>query len=59
MSARLVEHSLGRVMLHLACLLRDGKMRWHWAGIRRKLRLTSSTLHSQIDSVPTTSNRAL
>jgi len=38
MSARFVEHSLGRVMLHLACLLRDGKVRWHWAGIRRELR---------------------
>jgi hypothetical protein len=38
MSARLVEHSLGRVMLHLACLLRDRKVRWHWAGIRRELR---------------------
>ena len=38
MSARLVEHSLGRVVLHLACLLRDGRVRWHWAGIRRELR---------------------
>jgi hypothetical protein len=46
MSARLVEHSLGRVVLHVACLLRDGKVRWHWAGIRRELRSASSALHS-------------
>jgi hypothetical protein len=38
MSARFVEYSLGRVVLHLACLLRDRKVRWHWAGIRRELR---------------------
>ncbi len=44
MSARLVEHSLGRVMLHFACLLRDGKVGWHWAGIRRELRSASPAL---------------
>ena len=26
-----------RVMLHLACFLRDWKWVWHWAGIRREL----------------------
>ncbi len=36
MSARLVEHSLGRVMLQFACLMRDSKVRLHWAGIRRE-----------------------
>jgi len=46
MSARLVEHSLGRVALHLACLLRDGKVRWHWAGIRRELRSGLPALRS-------------
>jgi hypothetical protein len=46
MPARLVEHPLGRVMLHLACLLRDGKVRWHWAGIRRELRAVPPVLHS-------------
>ena len=46
MSARLVEHALGRVVLHLACLLRDGKVRWHWSGIRRELRSTPVARHS-------------
>jgi len=37
---------LGRVALHLACLLRDGKVRWHWAGIRRELRSGPPALRS-------------
>jgi hypothetical protein len=40
--ARLAETSIGRVLLHLACLLRDGKARWHWAGVRRELRHSSN-----------------
>jgi hypothetical protein len=35
---RLARHSLGRVVLHLACLACDGKWRWHWAGVLRELR---------------------
>ena len=47
--ARLVQHQLGRVLLHLVCLACDGKWRWHWAGTCREfhvlvpLRLISST----------------
>lgn len=37
MKTWLAEHSSGRVFLHLACLLRDGKWRWHWAGMKREL----------------------
>jgi len=33
----LSETRCGRVCLHLLALLRDGKLRWHWAGIRRQL----------------------
>jgi len=38
MKSQLAEHSLGRVLLHLVCLARDGKVRWHWAGVMRELR---------------------
>jgi hypothetical protein len=34
--AWLVQHQLGRVLLHLACLACDGKWRWHWAGTCRE-----------------------
>ncbi len=37
MKTWLAERSSGRVLLHLACLLRDGKARWHWAGVLREL----------------------
>ena len=37
MKTWLAERSSGRVLLHLACLLRDGHVRWHWAGIKREL----------------------
>ena len=33
----LTESRFGRMALHLRCLVRDGKLRWHWAGIRREL----------------------
>jgi len=38
MKTWLIERSSGRVLLHLACLLHDGKVRWHWAGMKRELR---------------------
>jgi hypothetical protein len=34
----LAETSFGRVLLHLACLLRDHRVRWHWSGIVREFR---------------------
>jgi len=37
MNARLAQHSFGRMLLHLLCLLRDGHVRWHWAGVRREM----------------------
>jgi hypothetical protein len=36
MNTKLAEFKIGRVVLHLGCLLRDGKVRWHWAGVRRE-----------------------
>ncbi|HEX7861641.1 MAG TPA: hypothetical protein VF773_14995 [Verrucomicrobiae bacterium] len=27
----------GRVILHLACLVRDGRLQWHWRGIVREV----------------------
>jgi hypothetical protein len=33
----LAQHSLGRVVLHVGCLLRDGRLRSHWAGVMREL----------------------
>jgi len=38
MKTWLAERSYGRVLLHLVCLLRDGKWRWHWCGILREIR---------------------
>ena len=38
MKTWLAERSSGRVLLHLACLLRDGHVRWHWAGVLREFR---------------------
>lgn len=32
-----VQFALGRLLLHLGCLLRGGKPRFHWAGVRREL----------------------
>jgi hypothetical protein len=31
-------HPLGRVALHLGCICRGGKIRFHLAGVRRELR---------------------
>ncbi|HXU78654.1 MAG TPA: hypothetical protein VN794_18905 [Methylomirabilota bacterium] len=36
MKATLAQSSFGRVVLHLLCLCRDGKFRWHWAGMSRE-----------------------
>ena len=33
----LTTHALGRVCLHLACICRGGKIRFHFAGVRREL----------------------
>jgi hypothetical protein len=38
MKTWLIKRFSGRVLLHLACLLRDGKVQWHWAGMKRELR---------------------
>lgn len=27
----------GRILLHLLCACRDGKLRWHWHGILREI----------------------
>jgi len=34
---KLAQHTIGRVLLHLGCLLRGGRWSYHWAGIRREL----------------------
>jgi hypothetical protein len=38
MQAQLAKYSFGRILLHLACLVRDEKVQWHWQGILRELR---------------------
>lgn len=35
-------HPLGRVALHLGCICRGGKIRFHLAGVRRELRVFQS-----------------
>ncbi|HEX9783146.1 MAG TPA: hypothetical protein VGA56_10520 [Opitutaceae bacterium] len=37
MSARLARYDVGRIILHLACMVRHGNVRWHWAGIVREV----------------------
>jgi len=34
---QLTQKPLGRVLLHLGCLLRGGQWGFHWTGIRREL----------------------
>ena len=36
-SISLADHRLGRVYLHVKCLLRGGKWSWHLAGLRREM----------------------
>jgi len=35
--AELARVSVGRMFLHVACALKDGRVQWHWAGIKREL----------------------
>jgi hypothetical protein len=37
MQAFLVQSRFGRILLHMACAMRDHHVRWHWLGIRREL----------------------
>lgn len=37
LSNKLSETPKGRALLHLICLIRDGHVRWHVAGIKREL----------------------
>ena len=36
MTLMLTKNRFGRIVLHLMCLVHDGKWRWHWAGICRE-----------------------
>ena len=36
MTSMLAKNRLGRIVLHVTCLVQDGKWRWHWAGICRE-----------------------
>jgi hypothetical protein len=38
MKNHIAQYPFGRILLHLACLLRDHKMAWHWNGITRELK---------------------
>ncbi|HUS33826.1 MAG TPA: hypothetical protein VM680_00600 [Verrucomicrobiae bacterium] len=35
--AELARVSVGRVILHAACAMKDGHVQWHWQGIKREL----------------------
>jgi hypothetical protein len=35
--AELARVSVGRMFLHVACALKDGRVQWHWQGIKREL----------------------
>ncbi|MGH8020538.1 MAG: hypothetical protein ACREIA_20090 [Opitutaceae bacterium] len=37
MNTRLCTFAAGRILLHLACMVRHGNLRWHWAGIAREV----------------------
>jgi hypothetical protein len=37
MKDQLTETRAGRIVLHLMCIVRHGRVRWHWDGIRREL----------------------
>jgi hypothetical protein len=34
----LVEFALGRMVLHVCCILRGGRWDYHWAGVWREIR---------------------
>jgi len=38
MMLRLVQFALGRMVLHLCCIVRGGHWDFHWAGVRREIR---------------------
>ena len=38
MKTMLVKSSVGRILLHVGCLCRGGKWRFHLAGVRRQFR---------------------
>jgi hypothetical protein len=48
MKLRLCKYPFGRVLLHLACLAKDGKWDWHWAGIRREFYPLAQRHHQAI-----------
>jgi hypothetical protein len=35
--AELARIAVGRMFLHVACAFRDGRVLWHWQGIKREL----------------------
>ena len=37
MRAELARVSVGRIVLHAACAVKDGRVQWHWEGIKREL----------------------
>jgi hypothetical protein len=37
MLVTLSRHSVGRIVLHVIVMLRDGEVRWHCSGIAREL----------------------
>jgi len=37
------QHCLGRMFLHLGCIIRGGNIKWHLVGIRRELSHRFST----------------
>ena len=39
MTLMLTKYRFGRIVLHLVCLVHDGKWRWHRAGICREFTL--------------------
>lgn len=41
--AELARVSVGRMFLHVACALRDGRVLWHWEGIKRELPMRFAT----------------
>jgi hypothetical protein len=45
MEFKLSKTSFGRAVLHLACLIHDGRWHWHWAGIYREFATSANRLH--------------
>jgi hypothetical protein len=35
--AELARVAVGRMFLHVACAMKDGRVQWHWEGIKREL----------------------